>query len=51
MPVLSRSKLDEEPIGIVISRGKREETPPAFWAYVWAPAPEGPEPKPEPKAA
>jgi hypothetical protein len=26
---------DEEPIGIVISRGVEEETPPRFSAYVW----------------
>ena len=32
----------EEPVGIVISRGSREEPPPAFSAYVWGPAPEDP---------
>ncbi len=30
----------DEPIGIVISRGSREEAAPRFWAYVWGPAPE-----------
>lgn len=30
----------EEPIGIVISRGKRDEPAPAFRAYIWGPAPE-----------
>ena len=30
----------QEPIGIVISRGSRSEDTPAFWAYVWGPAPE-----------
>lgn len=30
----------EEPMGIVISRGKRDEPAPAFRAYVWGPAPE-----------
>jgi hypothetical protein len=32
----------DEPIGIVISSGKREEPTPAFAAYVWGPASEGP---------
>ncbi|HEX6966447.1 MAG TPA: hypothetical protein VF166_11650 [Gemmatimonadaceae bacterium] len=31
--------MTEEPIGIVISRGKRDEPPPVYWAYVWGPAP------------
>jgi hypothetical protein len=35
--------LDEEPIGIIISRGSRQETPPVVFAYVWGPAPEGDE--------
>jgi hypothetical protein len=26
---------DEEPIGIVISRGRRSESTPRFTAYVW----------------
>ncbi len=30
----------EEPIGIVISRGSREESAPRFWAYVYGQAPE-----------
>ena len=32
-----------EPVGIIISRGPRGTTEgtPRFWAYVWAPAPEG----------
>jgi hypothetical protein len=29
-----------EPIGIIISRGSREEPVPAFSAYIWGPAPE-----------
>ncbi len=33
----------DEPRGIVISRGSREEPPPTFSVYVWGPAPE-PEP-------
>jgi hypothetical protein len=35
----------QEPIGIVISRGSRDETAPKFWAFVWGPAPvEGSDP-------
>lgn len=30
----------EEPVGIVISRGREPETTPRFSAYVWAPGPE-----------
>ncbi|HEY9514120.1 MAG TPA: hypothetical protein VIQ74_00465 [Gemmatimonadaceae bacterium] len=34
-----------EPIGIIISRGRRDEPVPAFSAYVWGPpAPEAAEP-------
>jgi hypothetical protein len=29
-----------EPMGIVISRGSREEDAPRFAAYVWGPVPE-----------
>jgi hypothetical protein len=31
--------VEEEPVGIVISRGSREQAEPRFVAYVWAPAP------------
>jgi hypothetical protein len=31
---------EEEPAGIVISRGSRAETPPRVWAYVWGQVPE-----------
>jgi hypothetical protein len=31
---------EDEPIGIVISRGSRHEHVPTVFAYVWAPAPE-----------
>jgi len=31
---------DQEPIGIVISRGSRHEHVPVVLAYVWGPAPE-----------
>jgi len=36
-----QSVRDEEPMGIVISRGSRDEPPPRVWAYVWGPVPEG----------
>ena len=31
---------DDEPVGIVISRGWEPETTPRFSAYVWAPYPD-----------
>ena len=34
------STSEQEPMGIVISRGSRQEATPMFFAYVWAPAPE-----------
>lgn len=33
-------KEESEPVGIVISHGSREEPTPAFFAYIWGPAPE-----------
>jgi hypothetical protein len=33
---------EQEPLGIVISRGPRGEQPPRFSAYVWSDAPELP---------
>lgn len=30
----------DEPVGIVISRGREPETTPRFSAYVWAPGPD-----------
>ena len=47
----TRVAATEEPFGIIISRGKREEPPPLFWAYVWGPAPEVQDPTGEPKIA
>lgn len=32
--------IEDEPIGIVISRGLRDEPAPVVRAYVWGPAPE-----------
>ena len=40
MQISGRNHSDQEPIGIVISRGTRAETTPVFRAYVWGPAPE-----------
>jgi len=36
-------QVDEEPVGIVISRGSRAEPVPVFRLYLWEPAPEGSE--------
>lgn len=33
-------ELEQEPVGIVISRGSRDEAAPRFTAYVWGPVPE-----------
>lgn len=33
-------ELEDEPMGIVISRGSRDEATPRFSAYVWGPVPE-----------
>ncbi len=30
----------DEPLGIIISRGSREEPTPVFSTYIWGPAPE-----------
>lgn len=30
----------EEPLGIIISRGSRDEPTPMFTTYIWGPAPE-----------
>jgi hypothetical protein len=43
--------MDAEPVGIVISRGDREQPVPAFWAYVWGAAPEVAKRTRKPKAA
>jgi hypothetical protein len=36
----TKPTLFDEPVGIVISRGREPETTPRFSAYVWAPFPE-----------
>ena len=43
-------RADEEPMGIVISRGSRAEIPPRFAAYVWCQVGET-SPASEPRAA
>ncbi len=42
---------DQEPIGIVISRGSRQEHVPMVSAYVWGPVPETSDEPIETKAA
>jgi hypothetical protein len=42
---------EEEPMGIVISRGSRAEPAPRVWAYVWGPVPEGDDSTRDVKAA
>ncbi|MEP7344803.1 MAG: hypothetical protein ABI877_06040 [Gemmatimonadaceae bacterium] len=44
MTTSRQSVQEEEPMGIVISRGSRAEPAPRVWAYVWGPVPEGDEP-------
>ncbi len=34
------AEIEQEPVGIVISRGSRAEQTPRLTAYVWGPAPE-----------
>ena len=36
---LESALLDDEPLGIIISRGSRAEEVPRFAAYVWGPVP------------
>jgi len=42
MKVKAKKKVlaEQEPMGIVISRGAHREQPPTFSAYMWAPDPE-----------
>ena len=39
MEQIRQIEVEEEPMGIVISRGSRREDTPRFSAYVWGPAP------------
>jgi hypothetical protein len=36
----SEAKRSDEPLGIIISRGSREEPTPIFSTYIWGPTPE-----------
>lgn len=40
MKANTKMSSDQEPVGIVISRGARIEPTPTLFAYVWGPAPE-----------
>ncbi|MBW7932567.1 MAG: hypothetical protein H3C62_02940 [Gemmatimonadaceae bacterium] len=40
--------IEQEPLGIIISRGPRAEEPPRLSAYIWGPVPV-PEPVEQPK--
>lgn len=42
--IAMQAELEQEPVGIVISRGSRAEAAPRFTAYVWGPVPEDVEP-------
>jgi hypothetical protein len=42
--IAMQSELEQEPVGIIISRGSRDEATPRFSAYVWGPIPDEPEP-------
>ena len=44
--------IEQEPLGIIISRGPRAEETPRLWAYIWGPVPAAePEEHPKPAAA
>jgi len=51
MKAKKKAVAEQEPMGIVISRGSRLEHPPTFSAYIWAPDPEEKENDIEPKVA
>lgn len=40
MPKPAERDQESEPVGIVISRGSREEPTPTCFAYIWGQAPE-----------
>ena len=40
MAKVRTTEVEQEPVGIVISRGSRDEATPKLVAYVWGPAPE-----------
>lgn len=50
MERIRQSEINEqEPLGIIISRGSRTEDPPRFSAYVWGPVPVTEQPSDEGK--
>ena len=51
MSDIRQTIIEQEPLGIIISRGSRAEAAPRFWAYVWGPAPEPTTEHPEIRAA
>ena len=51
MKAKKKTIIEQEPMGIVISRGSRLEQAPTFSAYIWAPDPEEKETEIEPKVA
>jgi hypothetical protein len=51
MKAKKKAVAEQEPMGIVISRGSRLEHVPTFSAYIWAPDPEEKENEIEPKVA
>jgi len=51
MKAKKKAIAEQEPMGIVISRGSRLEQAPTFSAYIWAPDPEEKENEIEPKVA
>lgn len=51
MTDIRERRIDEEPIGIVISRGSRAESTPRFAAYVWSQVGDAVPSVPEPRAA
>lgn len=48
---MSQNRQDEEPMGIVISRGSRAESAPRFAAYLWCQVADTLPARPEPRAA
>ena len=51
MTDMRQTVVDEEPMGIVISRGSRAETAPRFAAYVWGQVGDATPALKEPRAA
>lgn len=43
--IAMQSELEQEPVGIIISRGGRDEATARVREYVWGPVPDEPEPR------